>query len=747
MKRTLKMKVLSFALAFITAVMLFPYGTLTAYAVNEETEADADENLVNEPLIEENDTATATEPENSTSAPVEEETEIFYDEYEIENTAMSAPPMTQIGGTAEPNALTVLPDGVYEIENVGNDNYYMTVENNYAVAGYRMVQQNYSSNTPLTNFSRSSLFKVSRIGNTNQYVIRSMLNNRMSFTTGTDIDINKFSTGYINTNDSNVNTTYTILQSGGVYTIHPYGSTSVLAAPNTTVSGENDPAAAQLILSTSSAAGNRGKWKFTAYTGNIKYGTARTQTVSMSNGLAEGKNGTVWIKGWSTVIGANTPYMSVESGYTDIAISTWDDYAGGAIVTGKKSGDFRLKAEIRTDPSTAATHTNLYTYTIIPDIVDSTAFIQNVGTGRYVDLEQVNYIPTDIVQQWSFHGGTQSQWIFELGGNGYFKIKSVKTDKYIGVDSSDTTKVKQYTSITDYTLWKLTETSNGRYKISCKASALSGKVLSVPSGTSTNGADLTMLSYTSDSDYIDEWRVGVFVATLNIKLYTDEAYQKRFEDYSSKIPSSMMAIREKYLFDFQILIKYSSINSITSWGDYCDDLTNGNGDSVCPHGDNNSANNASDGLCVNSSYSSTGNANQDLHHKNLYNIVYRIPFPDVTQNTMIVFSGHRYCRMSGENHIGRANGLNWCNEGFILVTNFDSALSERKTILHEIGHWYGVLDHYDIGNAPSSVEMGPGYDPNCIYGENKDSSDVIDNMKICDGCRKFIEENSSEFNH
>ena len=36
MKRTFKMKMLSFALAVITAVMLFPYGTLTASATENE---------------------------------------------------------------------------------------------------------------------------------------------------------------------------------------------------------------------------------------------------------------------------------------------------------------------------------------------------------------------------------------------------------------------------------------------------------------------------------------------------------------------------------------------------------------------------------------------------------------------------------------------------------------------------------------------------------------------------------------
>ncbi len=210
---------------------------------------------------------------------------------------------------------------------------------------------------------------------------------------------------------------------------------------------------------------------------------------------------------WSTVVGANTPYMFVDPSCTSVGDVTWNNDTLDSTVTGFAAGDLKIRLQILYDDSQSPLYTAVTNQVIIPDIVGDTAFVQNVGTGRYIDLEQVNYVPTDVVQQWSFHGGTQSLWIFELGGSGYFKIKSVKTGKYIGVDSADTTKVKQYTTVTDYTLWKLTETSNGRYKIFCKASALSGKVLSTPTSTSTNGADLTMLAYVSDSDYKDEWRI------------------------------------------------------------------------------------------------------------------------------------------------------------------------------------------------------------------------------------------------
>ena len=111
--------------------------------------------------------------------------------------------------------------------------------------------------------------------------------------------------------------------------------------------------------------------------------------------MVKGKTANVWVKAWSTVIGANTAYLSVTPSTSSIASSVWDAYSGGATITGLKCGDFQMKAEIRSGSSRTATHTGAYNYTVIPDIVGDTAFVQNVATGKYIDLEQVNYVPTD----------------------------------------------------------------------------------------------------------------------------------------------------------------------------------------------------------------------------------------------------------------------------------------------------------------------------------------------------------------
>ena len=742
-------KSLSMILAFLVIIVALPINVIAASPEKHET--GYNEEIATDTQEEQSPTETADETDEGDNTDEEEqgefETEVFHYEYEIEDTAMSAPPMTQIGDVADPCAPAILQDGVYAIENVGNDNFYMSVEGGYAVAGYNIVQQNYSSNTPLTDFSRVSLFKVSQVG-TNRYIIRSMLNNRISPVRGTGTDVNKLETGYIDPDDSVLGTTYTIMYLGGAYIIQPYGSTDVVAAPNNTVSGSSNSTEAQLVLTSFSAAGTRGQWKFTAYTGNTQYGFSATRTASMGDGLVKGKTGNLWIKAWSTVIGANTAYLSVTPSTSSIASSVWDAYSGGATITGLKCGDFQMKAEIRSGSSQTATHTGIYSYTVIPDIVGDTAFIQNVETNKYVEVENGSTSENAIIQQNIASTHPRTQWIFELGGNGYFKIKNVNSGKYVGVDSSNLIKVRQYTSITDFTLWKLTEMSEGTYKISCKASALSDKALSAPSSTSGNGEDITMVDYQYSSSLKNVWVIKGCIGSLNITVCADEGYMARYPNYASKISQSMQDIKEKLFSDYFIEVNYSSVSSITTLADECTHSSGGNYDSQCPHGDNNNSNNNTDGLCFNSSFSLTGNANQTLHHKNLYNTVYRITFPNISENTLVIFSGHKYCKMDGGMHKDSgAYGVSWTNYGVAMIKNFKSALGERKTLLHEILHWYGIMDHYDIGDVPSSEEMGPNFSRRCIFGEDKESADVLNNLVICEGCQEIICNNLDKFDH
>ena len=205
-----------------------------------------------------------------------------------------------------------------------------------------------------------------------------------------------------------------------------------------------------------------------------------------------------------------------------------------------------MKAEIRSGSSQTTAYSKTYNFTVIPDIAGDTLFIQNAVTGRYIEVEDGSTTDGAIIQQNKPRTHPRIQWIFELGGNGYFKIKNVNSGKYMGVDPSDLTKVRQYTNVTDYTLWKLTETAEGSYKMSCRASPLSDKVLSVPSTTSGNGEDLAMIDCQYGSDSKDIWVVKGYVGSLNITVCVDEGYMARYPNYASKISQNMQDVKEKF---------------------------------------------------------------------------------------------------------------------------------------------------------------------------------------------------------
>ena len=111
------------------------------------------------------------------------------------------------------------------------------------------------------------------------------------------------------------------------------------------------------------------------------------------------------------------------------------------------------------------------------------------------------------IQQWKYHTGDQEKWDIEHVSNsgGYVRLKSVYSGLYIGVDSSNTSSIKQYSEQNNYTLWKITRSSHGNLIFVCKATESSDTVLSVPLSSNGNGTNLTQLTYTDNSNTRDEW--------------------------------------------------------------------------------------------------------------------------------------------------------------------------------------------------------------------------------------------------
>ena len=137
-------------------------------------------------------------------------------------------------------------------------------------------------------------------------------------------------------------------------------------------------------------------------------------------------------------------------------------------------------------------------------------YIQNAATERFIEVEGPSTASGAYIQQWQYHGNNSEKWLVEHVSNsdGYIRLKSVYSGLYMGVDSSNTSVIRQYSTQNDYTLWRLDRTERDNLRLACKATASNNIALAVPSATSGNGINLTQLAYvdTNEDEVIyDEW--------------------------------------------------------------------------------------------------------------------------------------------------------------------------------------------------------------------------------------------------
>ncbi len=99
---------------------------------------------------------------------------------------------------------------------------------------------------------------------------------------------------------------------------------------------------------------------------------------------------------------------------------------------------------------------------------------------------------------------------------------------------------------------------------------------------------------------------------------------------------------------------------------------------------------------------------------------------------------------SGSHH--GLNGVAW-SERKILTCDYDFKMDEghpeydpyafaTKTAIHEIGHLYGVSDHYTIL---------PDQYPDCVWGSNRNSYEIAKGMKTCPRCNQAIKNNLTKY--
>ncbi len=631
----------------------------------------------------------------------------------------------------------VIPDGVYSLENMGYSNQYLTVQSGSYNSG-KYVQHIYSEDTPSDSdiFDRTCLFKISQKGNTGRYIIRYMTNNNLSI----GISGTSFVTKLIPCDDADVqdaDTFYIEWMENGFH-LRPYGSTLVLRI--------NGASEANIGTANKESASADTIWRLSQYTGEHKCGFVfSTSEQWLSIGMIQGKNTTARAKFWYTKINSE-PILVLREGYEDMGILTWNKDTGVMSFLPQNIGSVTIRMVINHLDGTKTGLGGHYSR-IVPQ--EGIYYIQNIDTERYVQVPSKQ--EGEKIQQWEYLDKNSEKFIVEHVANshGYIRIKSAHSNLYLGIDSSNTSRVTQYSNKNDYTLWKIDRSSSGTLIFKCKATESSGMVLSVPLNLNYNGTDLTHISYTDDTNYRDEW-IFIFVQSLTNTIYLDLSYDTGFltlhPNASAFITQQALVVQQKFYEEFGVTVILGAPYLFSS---YADTSCHATPDMQCDHADENS--------CINSTLRSNGTVvAQTYHHKNISNIVARIPFPDNLTTLKAVYTGHKCCRIinTGEDsnqHAGMPNGIAYTAIGITMLFNTSSTLSNARVLLHEFGHFYGAPDHYNV-NCPSTEEIqlqtgNYGFNRECIYGEDRNTDNVLSNLTICDGCRAEIESYLWKYNY
>ena len=420
-----------------------------------------------------------------------------------------------------------VPDGVYAIKNVEGQSYLID-ESCVGAVGEDIQHMEMAS--PTATFFSPSLFKIS--GANGLYIIRLMTNNNLTLA----ISNGQVITKEIASKDEDVpnEDKFSITLRNSGYIIAPYNSSNVIAIAE----GNNN---LLTTVSMSASANDSMRWTFEQYTG------AHRTTVFLryletwdTTGIVKGESEVVTLRGASTYINEHTFDIEVTQGFEDLIEVDWNTLENTGTITAKELGQVFLGVNLLRN-SGDIDYLGSYIFVIIP--IEGTYYIQNVDTGRYVEVAGPSTSQRVIIQQGQFTTDDYSKWIVEHveGEGGYVRLKSPYSNLYISITSHNEYTVRQFAA-NDYNLWLLQTTGEGTVKIINKATADTNLVLAVPLNENSNGTDLTQIEYTNNDNNRDEWRLTKFL----VGLYGIES---QGHDHVSGLQPAYNTMNEKELYE------------------------------------------------------------------------------------------------------------------------------------------------------------------------------------------------------
>lgn len=397
-----------------------------------------------------------------------------------------------------------IPNGVYAFQNDGSSTRWMTVEDDSVWAGNH-IQQAYSASSPASTsvFDRSSLFKISRVSGTTRYIIRSMLNNNLSFgISGTEVITKEIPSA---DDDVALSDTFYIEWDGSGFLIRPYGSSNVIRMGSTST--------ANLTTVAKTSATSSARWNLVQYTGAHKRGSIIYHPVTLNAGTTVTFTPVIW----ATNIDYNTPYLSVTSGYTDKATATWNTSMRQGSFMLHDDGSLKVTSKIYNgSQSSSYSFTHTLTLTLVVD--EGIYFFKNKEVGKYVQIDNnasPQYDESDTkMELWDYDGGDYQKWQLIHISDGYYKILSVKSGMALCVpdeltNDDEVELIQQSYSNLSSKQWKVTKSSSGAYILRPKSGESYDTDWCMCAGDQflwiTDGLNVEQGKYVNNDSYKDEW--------------------------------------------------------------------------------------------------------------------------------------------------------------------------------------------------------------------------------------------------
>lgn len=512
---------------------------------------------------------------------------------------------TETGSATRATAVTgEITPGVYSFEQAFNTGFWIDTRNDSYNSGAYIQQYTYASNPAETDvFSRGGLFKISKHPDTGTYIIRSMLNNRYTFTMYTGSNGKKYIQNQsIPLDDSAVDPskTFDITYNSGSYTIKLHNTSYAITSCHTTASGASGGTDSYLQFTTAQT--DKTKWKMYKYSGSLKVGYVFERPASWtSTGLINDTYYNPRLITWCTQLNYNKPYIVPVYGYSDMLDPNWNIDTARFTMTTKFPGE--LKLNVGVEFSNSANNTldiQTLTYRIVPQAGDY--YIQNASTEKYIYTSGTSASTSSNPLQYQYNQNFPlMQWEIQhvTNSGGYVRIKSKGGNVYLGINkilnSNNTYEydVVLSSTLNDYTLWKIDVTSRKTLVFKCKAIENTGYAMYAPN--STNGAAIQQTTYVNNTNLSDEWHiVKKVISVVNL-------YDEYFDEFNS--------IQSAVSFANLVFARYLNI------GIYFDGLPSlynlSSGNPVCQKDENDDC----DDACL-----ANEDSNCNSHHKNLHRI-------------------------------------------------------------------------------------------------------------------------------